>query len=161
MHYIISFYYVNCKNEIDPKLSDLYLKLIWLKLLHYNFGQLWSTNEMQISISLTVECIPWKLEIFKAWTICNWQLALMQEENESHGDNAPNATNNNSNFCSCLFAIFYSCHSRDDIVILVIGLDNAGKSTLISTIRYLPHSFYFYKITIVNNIQVIMYYLTI
>jgi len=61
----------------------------------------------------------------------------MQEKNESHGDNAPNATNNNSNCCSCLFAIFYSCHSRDDIVILVIGLDDAGKSTLISTIRYL------------------------
>ncbi|KAG0569145.1 hypothetical protein KC19_6G068200, partial [Ceratodon purpureus] len=37
--------------------------------------------------------------------------------------------------CNCILTIFQTCLCRDDIVILVLGLDNSGKSTLISTIR--------------------------
>lgn len=71
----------------------------------------------------------------------------MQEENESHCDTTTNATSYSSSCYNCLLTFFSPCWCRNEIVIVLLGLDNSGKSTLISTIRFITNkmNIYFLK----------------
>lgn len=59
----------------------------------------------------------------------------MQEQNDR---TCAHSTSCSQCCFDCLFEIFHSCWCHNDIVILLLGLNNAGKSTLLSTIRYPP-----------------------
>uniref|UniRef100_A0A7I4BVT6 Uncharacterized protein n=2 Tax=Physcomitrium patens TaxID=3218 RepID=A0A7I4BVT6_PHYPA len=56
----------------------------------------------------------------------------MQEQNDR---TCAHSTSCSQCCFDCLFEIFHSCWCHNDIVILLLGLNNAGKSTLLSTIR--------------------------